>query len=611
MKKSLPTRVLPKHPDLDQLKRQAKELLEAVRAGGPDAVSEAAAPYPGADPQKFALHDAQLVLARAHGFHSWSRLKAYVSGGMIQPPEMESDLGRDVWDTITAAAAGDTVTLQRLMERDRNLSRAEYFYAPPIHFAVREGHAEAVRLLLDAGAAEAEWNSCDLDDLIEIARDRGHEDIALLLDEVRGRRGPIAPAEDHPIHMAAERGDVQSVRDMLKGDATLLNRRDSDGRTPLHRAVMGSAHEVMALLLDRGADIEATDGTGSQALDVAVWSRRPQVPARDDFHTARLLLSRGATCDLTTAAALGDLDRVTTLLDQNPACLCEERPNGKRALSAAVKFGHREIARLLLERGADPNWPESDARLGASLHAAARAGDRELVELLLAHGANPNGHVDSAGNAVYAARTPELRALLMARGGTLDPYDLVWLDEDDEVMRRVTEDPSSAELGCGGVFSAVCTRGKKDLLLRLLDAGIRVPPVVTGCHSYLIENIEMLRILIASGMNPDLPTWQRRTFLHDLCSGIKRGQTPADAIERARILLDAGASITARDEEYRSTPLAWAARTNMREMVEFLLAHGAPTNLPDDAPWATPLAWAERRGHAEVAVVLRKFGATR
>jgi len=610
VKKFLPTRVLPKHPDLDQLKRQAKELLDAVRAGKPDALSEVAARYPGADPQKFALHDAQLVLARAHGFRSWPRLKAYVSGGMIKPPEMESDLGRDVWDTITAAAAGDTLTLQRLMERDPSLSRAEHFYAPPIHFAVREGHAEAVRILLDAGAAEAEWNGCDLDGLIEIARDRSYEEIALLLDEVRRRRRPVAPSEDHLIHAAAERDDVEQVRDLLNGDATLLNRRDAGGRTPLHRAVKGSAREVIALLLDRGADIDATDSTGSQALDLAVWSRRALAPASGAFDTARLLLSRGANCDLTIAAALGDLHRVTALLDQNPACLREVRQNGKRALSAAVKFGHREIARLLLERGADPNWPESDAPRGASLHAAARAGDHELVELLLAHGADPNGHVDSAGNAVYAAKTPELRALLMARGGTLDPYDLVWLDEDDEVIRRVTEDPGSAEYGCGGVFTAVCTRGKRDLLLRLLDAGIRVPPVVTGCHSYLLENTEMLRILLASGMNPDLPTWQRRTFLHDLCSGGKRGQT-SDAIERAQILLDAGASISARDEEYRSTPLAWAARTNMPEMVEFLLARGAPTNLPDDPPWATPLAWAERRGHAEVAEILRKHGAAR
>src|SRR5207244_2796829 len=118
VKKPLPTRVLPTHPDLDQLKRQAKELLHAVRAGEPGALSEAVARYPGADPRKFALHDAQLVLARAHGFQSWPRLKAFVSGDMIKPPELESDSGRVIWDTISAAAAGDTLTLQRLMESD-------------------------------------------------------------------------------------------------------------------------------------------------------------------------------------------------------------------------------------------------------------------------------------------------------------------------------------------------------------------------------------------------------------------------------------------------------------------------------------------------------------
>jgi ankyrin repeat protein len=60
-----------------------------------------------------------------------------------------------------------------------------------------------------------------------------------------------------------------------------------------------------------------------------------------------------------------------------------------------------------------------------ALHAAARAGDRPMVEVLLAHGADPNGGIDSAGNATYAARSPELRALLLARGGTLSAFDLV------------------------------------------------------------------------------------------------------------------------------------------------------------------------------------------
>jgi hypothetical protein len=79
----------------------------------------------------------------------------------------------------------------------------------------------------------------------------------------------------------------------------------------------------------------------------------------------------------------------------------------------------------------------------------------------------------------------------------------------------------------------------------------------------------------------------------------------------AAILIDAGANISARDAEYRSTPLAWAARTNAVQMVELLLTPGAPTNLPDDEPWATPLAWAERRQHAEIASILRRQGAER
>ena len=77
--------------------------------------------------------------------------------------------------------------------------------------------------------------------------------------------------------------------------------------------------------------------------------------------------------------------------------------------------------------------------------------------MLLAHGADPNATIDSAGSATYAAATPELRALLIAHGGRLDPYDLVWLGENDEALRRVTADPESAHERCGGVLAAACT----------------------------------------------------------------------------------------------------------------------------------------------------------
>jgi ankyrin repeat protein len=179
------------------------------------------------------------------------------------------------------------------------------------------------------------------------------------------------------------------------------------------------------------------------------------------------------------------------------------------------------------------------------------------------------------------------------------------LDNADEVVRRAKEDPASVH---GSVFTAVVTKGKRDVLLWLLEAGVRVPPVLTGCQAYLLEHTDMLRTLLAHGMSPDLVNWQHQTLLHLVCRGPDR---TGGAVESAAILLDGGANISARDDEYRSTPLAWAARTNAVQMVEFLLTRGAPTNLPDDEPWATPLAWAERRQHAETASILRRHGAER
>ncbi len=80
MTRTLPTRRMSDHPDLDQLKRQAKELLKAFLAGAPEASAEVKAHYHRGDPAAFSLHDAQLVIARGYGFESWPKLKAYVDG---------------------------------------------------------------------------------------------------------------------------------------------------------------------------------------------------------------------------------------------------------------------------------------------------------------------------------------------------------------------------------------------------------------------------------------------------------------------------------------------------------------------------------------------------
>src|SRR5690349_21551137 len=106
---------------------------------------------------------------------------------MLKPDELETDEGRDIWETLVASSQGDLVSLRRLIDKNPSLSRAEFWYSPAIHFAVREGRIEAVRLLLTAGA-DPESNGLYDGSLIDMAKDRGHEAIAVTLERERDRR---------------------------------------------------------------------------------------------------------------------------------------------------------------------------------------------------------------------------------------------------------------------------------------------------------------------------------------------------------------------------------------------------------------------------------------
>ena len=71
-------RSLPDQPSLEQLRKQARDLLNAFRRRDADAVAEVVAHERNVDPARFSLVDAQRVLARAYGFASWTRLAAAV-----------------------------------------------------------------------------------------------------------------------------------------------------------------------------------------------------------------------------------------------------------------------------------------------------------------------------------------------------------------------------------------------------------------------------------------------------------------------------------------------------------------------------------------------------
>src|SRR5437762_1652890 len=95
-----------------------------------------------------------------------------------------------------------------------------------------------------------------------------------------------------------------------------------------------------------------------------------------DAAIVRLLLARGVAYDLPIVAVLGDLVCVIAMFDVDPVWICEAWSNGQLALSAAVGFRHDRIARLLLDRGADPTWPDTyNSSHNSTLHTTAGTGN--------------------------------------------------------------------------------------------------------------------------------------------------------------------------------------------------------------------------------------------
>jgi len=412
------------------------------------------------------------------------------------------------------------------------------------------------------------------------------------------------------VFCAARDGDVGDLDRLLAEDRN-LHRAEYWYTQPLHFAVREGQLEAVRRLLQAGADPDwrglSGDSLRTAALDRAhvevtelldSWERCPGGRSTP--------LAEGS---IHRAAAADDPELVRALLEEDGRRLHEADQRQLTPLHRAVAASARRVVDVLLELGADPNWPEGPgAPRGAALYTASAAGDRGLVELLLNHGADPNATIDSAGSPTFAAATPEIRELLIAHGGKLDPYDWVFLGEEDEALRAVEADPESAQVGCGGVLAAACKLGKPGLVERLLALGVRVASSLTGCRSYLWSDVEALKLLLASGMDANLPDWMHATPLHSLCERDGRGRPRPHRLECFELLLAAGADLSARDEDYRSTPLGWAARNGLEEMVDLLLARGASLHEGEGPRWATPAAWARRRGHDALSERLASAG---
>src|SRR5688572_22076009 len=147
-----PTRAMRENPDIDQLRRQARELLEAYRAQSPDAVVEVGAYHRTATPDTFALHDAQFVLARSYGFESWPKLKAAVEG--VTTKRLHEAVQKGDRGAVRALLARRPDIVDLLREGPSG------FEIRAIHIAVMARDVEMTRLLLEAARAAVVPRSC-------------------------------------------------------------------------------------------------------------------------------------------------------------------------------------------------------------------------------------------------------------------------------------------------------------------------------------------------------------------------------------------------------------------------------------------------------------------
>src|SRR5436190_16486914 len=175
-------RAMRENPDIDQLKRQARELLEAYRAQSPDAVIEVAAHHRTATPETFALHDAQFVLARSYGFESWPKLKAAVDG--VTAGKLHE-----------SAEKGDIKTARELLTRRPEIVDLGRGEMRALHMAVLRRDLEMTRLLLEFGADSdgGIWPKRDATSPYILARERGYDEIAGVLRAAREKRGARGP----------------------------------------------------------------------------------------------------------------------------------------------------------------------------------------------------------------------------------------------------------------------------------------------------------------------------------------------------------------------------------------------------------------------------------
>ncbi len=417
----------------------------------------------------FALADAQLAIASECGFASWPKLRSHVKavetadvvaglrdaagkGDVVQlsalldaQPELIDERGGEgVRTALHQAVFGNSeAAVKLLLERGANPNiRCEGDNAYPLHFAVEKNRVPIMHLLVEHGADTV--GEGDYHELGVLGWATAWEYCRPDLETVTYL---LAHGARHNIFSAVSVGDVETVRSLIARQPDDLDRRMNGSLMrpmPLHLAVIKRLPSMVETLLELGANRESLDEAGFTPLDHAALLGASDIVA--------MLLDAGANLRLPAAAALGRDADVARLLRRDPDAL---KPEGRwgRLIVRASEHGSGEMVETLLRHGALVNIRDNprtaiDNTAGYTpLHGAAWNGNLSVIAVLLRHGAEVRAREEKyrgtpAGWADYAGHK-EARDLILR--GPIDVIEAIQYDLIDRVLPILEEDPAALD----------------------------------------------------------------------------------------------------------------------------------------------------------------------